>query len=128
MKLDKITPAILKMLREDMTEALKPVLKKYGLSELKAGSASYGTNNFTMKVEGILSLEAKKEENISQAKQYAHLLGLPEDIVGKIFSSNGKTFEVERLDLGKPKFPIIAKDVATKKMYKFPVDSVKNKL
>lgn len=122
MKLDKISPAVLKMLRVDIDAAVESVAKKYGLSSIKTGNASYSPNTFSIKLEGVLDGNAKAEENASLSNQYARMLGLPDNIVGKKFSSQGHDFIVERIDPNKPKFPIIGKRVSDGKMFKFTTD------
>jgi len=124
MKLDKISPAVLKLIRADIDAAVESVCKKYGLASMRAANASYTSNTFSIKVEGVLSAEAKTEEAISQSNQYARMLGLPENIVGKKFNTQGHEFTVERIDIGKPKFPIIAKRINDGKMFKFTTDVV----
>ena len=50
----EITKDLLRSFRADLDAALAPLTKKYGLSSLKAGSATYSAGGtFTMKVEGL---------------------------------------------------------------------------
>ena len=123
-----ITPSILKLLRTDIDKALEPIVKKYGLSSIKAGNASYSSNSFTIKVEGVLDGNAKSEQDAKMSNYYAGMLGLPKDIVGKRFIQQGTEFEVVLIDPKKPKFPVIAKRSFDGKMFKFPAAVVAVKL
>src|SRR5574341_84581 len=53
----KITPLLLKALREDIDAALKSVAEKHGLESLHAGTASYSpqAGSFHFKLEGLVA-------------------------------------------------------------------------
>ncbi len=125
--MSKITPQILRAMRDDITKALEPVAQKYGLSSLVAGGASYSPDGstFTYKINGVGDAQAEEVKNDAQNKVYAKMLGLPEDAVGRTFTSRGETFKITRIDINKPKYPIIATNLGNNKSYKFPTDMVK---
>lgn len=125
--MSKITPQILRAMRDDITKALEPVAQKYGLSSLVAGNASYSPygSAFTYKVNGIGDAQAEEVKNVEAQSKYAKMLGLPEDAVGRMFTSRGETFKITRIDINKPKYPIIATNLGNGKSYKFPTIMVK---
>lgn len=122
--MEKITPAILRLIRADIDKALEAVGNKYGLGSIKAGHGSYASNTFTIKIEGVLNATAEKEKTDAESNSYATMLGLPENIVGRKIRYNNKVMEVTKIDIGKPKYPVIAEDVISKTRYKLPVDMV----
>lgn len=127
-KIQTLNHTTLKVLREEINNALKPIMDKYGLSSLSAGSASYSSNEFNFKVEGVLSAEKAEEKNNAISAQYATMLGLPEDIVGKTFKVKGKTMKVTRIDPGKSKNCVIATCLEDGKNYKMPPETATNAL
>ncbi|OQA45812.1 MAG: hypothetical protein BWY47_01922 [Bacteroidetes bacterium ADurb.Bin302] len=125
--MSKITPSILRAMRDDITKALEPVVKKYGLSSLTAGNASYSPDGstFTYKINGVSDAQVEEVKNDEKNKKYAKMLGLPEDAVGRTFTSGGETFKITRIDINKPKYPIIATKLGNSKSYKLPISMVR---
>jgi hypothetical protein len=118
-----ITRELIRKVNTDIHEALKSVAQKHGV-KISLGSSSYGSADFTTKVKVSLP-EADKIKG-EESKQYAGLLGLPNDVVGKKFQLQDKEYEVVRLDIGKPKNPIIIRKPNTElPTYKISVDTLK---
>jgi hypothetical protein len=117
-----ITTQLIRAINADIKEALQSVAQKHGV-KISLGSTSYSTADFTTKVK-VETAEAKEIKG-EESKQYAGLLGLPEDVVKRKFMLKGAEYEVIRLDLGKPKNPIIIQKVGTEKTYKISVDTLK---
>lgn len=117
-----LTTTLIRTINEDVKEALKSVAEKHGV-KISLGSTSYSTAEYStkLKVEMADAKEVKGEES----KRYAHLLGLPDDVVKRKFTLKGEEYEVIRLDLGKPKNPIIIQKVGTEKTYKISVETLK---
>lgn len=122
---DSITPDMLRMLRTDINIALKEVGDKHGV-KLEAGSASYSTGTFTLKINGGLLKEdgSAVQKEAEDFKRYAKMFGLEPEDLGQKFKSNGKEYTISGLATRKSKYPILAKD-AQGKTYKFPMYIVK---
>jgi hypothetical protein len=120
-----ITTHLIKAINADIQEALKSVAEKHGV-KISLGNTSYSAAEYSTK----LKVQTPETEKIKgeESKQYAGLLGLPDDIVGKTFTLKGTEYEVIRLDLGKPKNPIIIKKSGSEKTYKVSVDTLKRAL
>lgn len=118
-----ITPNLIRVINADIAEALKSVAEKHKV-KISLGSTSYSSAEYTTKVK-VQSPEADKVKG-EESKKYANLLELPDDVVGMKFTMQGKEFEVIRLDLGKPKNPIIIRKPNTESpTYKVSVETLK---
>ena len=117
-----ITPQLIRAINIDIQEALQSVAKKHGV-KISLGGTSYSKADFTTKVK-VESAEAEQVKG-EESKQWAKLLDLPEDVIGLKFQIQGKDFEVIRLDISKPKNPVIAKGTDGK-TYKMPVATLKH--
>ena len=107
-----------KQVQADAQKALEAIAKKYGVS-IQSNGGSLGMNDFAMKFKVEVVGVAKKYD-----KYIFSILGLPEDIIGKIFVSHGKTHEITELAPNRPKYPVITK-ASDGKGYKFTVDDIK---
>lgn len=93
----------IKVISSDIESALQEVAKKHNL-DIRLGSGSFNSANFTTKVECRLKANSKAamEHNASLAK----MMGLPEDIVGKSITIKNEVFKITHLDPKKPKFAV----------------------
>ena len=107
-----------KQVQADAQKALETIAKKYGIT-IKSNGGTLGMNDFAMKFKVELVGVTKKYD-----KYIFSILGLPEDIIGRSFIANGKSYEIIELAPNRPKYPVIAK-TADGKQYKFTVDTVK---
>jgi hypothetical protein len=118
-----ITKNLIRVINADVQEALKAVAERHGV-KISLGSTSYSKAEYSTKLI-VKSPDADKVSG-EESKQYAHLLGLPEDVIGRKFTLQGKEFEVIRLDLAKPKNPVIIRKPGTESpTYKISVDTLK---
>ena len=117
-----ITTQLIRIINADVQKALEAVAQKHGV-KISLGSTSYSEAEYTTKLK-VQSPQADKIKG-EESKQYAHLLGLPEDVIGRKFNLQGGEYEVTRLDLAKPKNPVIIKKAGTDKTYKISVETLK---
>lgn len=117
--------SICKMLNEEITDAIKPLAEKYGLSILPAGG-SYDELSYTKKIKlQVKETESGKSGAAAEFARYAPMFGLPEDAFGKTFiSSSGTRFRINGIRPKATRAPVIAindNGVA----YKFSAETVK---
>jgi|ERR1035437_1224884 hypothetical protein len=120
--MDKFTPTNLEVIRKDINAAIQSIAEKHGIT-LHVGHGSYTSASVTFKLEGKLS--GNSEAMVSQNKSYAIMLGLPENIVGSTFTSQGKKMKITGLNPKKPKYAIEVKDIDTGKGYGFSLEGIK---
>lgn len=118
MKREKFQKSDLKEIRISINEALAEVVIKFDLSELSIGNIGFSNFEFSCKLTGKLQNEESVKIDEFINTQDSNLLGFNKNIVGEMFTANGKIFVIRKLDLGRPKFPIIAEG-PDKKLYKF---------
>jgi hypothetical protein len=116
----------LKVLRADIDAALKAVGEKHGIV-LTCGNASFLPTTATLKVE--CATKAADGQIVTREaedfKRYAAMIGMQPSDLGKTFRQNGKTFKIEGYNSKARTMPIIAKDVASGRGYKFSIETVK---
>lgn len=121
MKITKLDTIILKEIRAEINSALKSVSDKFGLAKIETLSGSYNENSFAFKIQGILDGVVATNHDA----QYAEMLGLPSDIIGRTIIMNGVQFKVERLEPNRPKNQIVIMHLGNGKTYKTTADSVR---
>lgn len=111
---------IFNLLRHDVENALKSVAEKYGI-EITAGSISYTNEYCTMKITASVISESGEVLTKEKAdfKKYAELFDLKPEDLGRTFKLNNSTFEIVGLKPSSRKFPIIGRNVASNKRFKF---------
>lgn len=112
-----ITPMLLKSFRADLDAAIAGLAKKYDLSELRSGRASYTAGSFTMKIEGVAAGGKSKAASMYED---ASFLGLPP--LGFSFKQGGRSFTTTGLNTTGTKV-LCARDDGT--TYLFKVDGIK---
>jgi len=104
-------------------KALKDVAKEYGIS-IKRTSGSFTLTNYTMKFEaaivgkdGVIHTKA-----VEDFKFHCGRYGLAASDLGKTFVSDIdlEIYKITGLTSRASKFPILAENTRTKKVYKFP--------
>ena len=127
----KIDAALLKKLRNDIDEALKPIGEKFGVN-MTGGNASYVRNgsNGTMKLE-ICAIGEDGEifdRDKENFKQYASMYGFDLEDLGKTFvSPKGKMYRVTGLNPNATKMPMLCTEVLGKKrVFKFGAETLKS--
>lgn len=113
------------LVRQEIKIALDAVAKKLGIESLSLGNITFLANSFHGKLEARLVKREQDPDFIAKMRRSILIYGLPSDTIGRQFVNLGQTFQVDRIDTKKPKFPIIAHDINTKRGYKFTVDQVK---
>ncbi len=111
-----------KKIQDESVKALEKIAKKYGVT-IKSNGGTLGSNDFGMKLKVELEGVSKNFDS-----WIFESLGLPKDIIGKKFMSNGKEFTITDLAPNRPKFPVIAMSTTDGRSYKFTIDSIKRTL
>lgn len=119
MKIETITRALCKTLRDELNAALVPLAKELGCT-IHAGNASYSDNTVTFKVEvAVEGYDREKEEY----EQLCLLYRLKADQRGEAFNYNGHHYTLAGISAKARKFPIIAKRDDGKR-YKLPEHAI----
>ncbi len=126
MSIDK---KLLKALRDDINKALKSVAEKHGVG-LDLGNASYNDQhaNFKLKVSSKNESGETITEEMSAFNALHKLYGLEKDMLFKTFMSNGSEYEIIGLKPRSHKYPILARELSSKKTFKFPAEVVKERM
>ena len=129
-KLKKIDGKSIKEMRVVLQEAVKQVEKDYGVA-IHFGNASYTPDvEFTIKTKVSLTNASGEVANreTEDFKQYAKLFDLKPEWLGESFFSNGKEYEITGLAMRSHKYPVLAKNTLTGKIFKFPASKIKDAL
>ena len=122
-KIEQFNRPTLRVLSAEANAALAKVAAEFGLTfETKAGS--YSDTEFNFKATFKLNTTQAIQRIEQRTASVAQLLGLPEDVVGKTFYSNGVMFTVTGLNLKRRKYPVSATN-ANGTGYKFSEAEVK---
>jgi len=135
-KVEKFTKPVLKMLRREIDEALKPLAERLGL-RIEQGNIQFGETSFKMKIEVKLAgAPSKTEERAVQwdrdFREFAKLNmleGLTEADLGTAeFEFKGSAYIITGYDPGRPKYSIIAQRVGDSHVGLFPLADVARKI
>lgn len=116
------TKPLVRQIGSEIEKAVQEIAEKHNIG-ISYNGGSVSMLDSTVK----LKLIAKGEEAEVQNGVLAKSLGLPEDIIGMTFTERASIFTIERIDMNKIKYPIIAKN-QNGNPYKFTVDSIKRHL
>jgi hypothetical protein len=107
--------------REEMMKALEPVLAKYNY-ELTKSNATY--SDTFIKYSLTVSLSDKSDNGVNLSGEYAdaykqigHMYGLVPDLLGKEFTSNGRTMAFAGIASKRSKYPFAAVEISTGKLF-----------
>lgn len=125
-KIENFNRATLREISAEANAALQAVAAKFGLT-FEAKSGSYSTMEFNFKAQFKLNTPQAAVKQINELASTARMLGLPEDIVGQSFFSNGVEYKITGLDLNRRKYPVSGVNKAGSK-YKFTASVVKQSL
>lgn len=117
-KIDKDTA---RQLRAALDKALDQVAAQFGLESVTIGNMTMSTDGGSVTTK--LIAKVKPEHNklvMQQLHQQSQLLGYSTNIYGKTLKNRGATYIVTGFDLGRRKFPILAKNVETGAGCAFP--------
>jgi hypothetical protein len=126
MKIQKIDRDALKTLRVAIDAALESVGKQYGVKLTASGKGHFGgaTGDITVDIATIAQDGTVVTKEVSDFKKYHELFNLKPEHLGAKFTQGRDTFEIAGLSMNAKRFPILAKNVRTGKMYKFPESSI----
>ena len=114
-------------LSDAIEQAIKKIGDEFGV-HIKRSSGSFTDANYKMKWEASVINENGeiRSREAEDFKTQARLYGLQETDLGKTFSDwTGRKFEITGLTPRRSKYPILAKDVNTGKVFKFPIEQIK---
>lgn len=119
----ELTKPVLKLLGADITAALEPLKKKYGLSELSYAGGTFEPGSARLKVKVVLEDGISREAN--RYNQLGHLLGLPPLDSNPTFKNAGIVYAIIGLTPGDK---VLATNTENKKPYVFAFADVKKML
>lgn len=128
MKIKSFDRTNVRLLSQEIEATLKTLAEKYGIT-LKTGRGTFRSDNFTLKLEAAVigdNGQAVTKE-VSEFQNYAALLGLQPDDLGKPFTLRGQTYIITGAKLSSRKYPVLAKNT-NGKVYKFTAEDVKRGL
>jgi len=127
LKLKSFDRQTIRLLRERIDSALRPLAQEYGIS-ITAGNASFSAENVRLKLElAVIGENGVESAQVVEFRKYAPLLGLKAEDLGKTFLFNGKPYTIVGAKLSSRKYPILAKN-KNGKVYKFQAHDVKSRL
>lgn len=126
MKIKTFDKSTCRALSEAVEAELVKVGKKFGVS-FKYTGGTYNGSEFKLKILSMtLNKDGKVKDKRAEAfKQMAHMYGFKPSDLGKVFISGFRRMEIVGLNPSAHKYPIIAKDIATGKRFKYDDAMVK---
>jgi len=121
-KFDRQAIAVLNLEIQMALDALK---NKYGLSELNLGAITFTEFSFHSRITGKIEGEITNLYKDYQARYFASLNGLPENLVSMNFISNGRSYTIIGIETRNRKYPVITQCANDGKAYKFTVEDIK---
>jgi len=116
---------------EKVLAVLTPVAASFGL-HVKKSPGSYTDNTYTMKIEfSTIDEEGIPKTGIRRDYMFhCDYFGLKPEWLDKVFilDSTGESYKIIGLKPKSHKYPILAEDVITKKVFKFPAATIKRLL
>ncbi len=104
---------------EAINKALKQVADQYGLKSISCGvNVSMDTATFRTQLNGEVKDELNKEKQITN-ECHSKMMGYNASIVGEIFIHSGKDYRVDKLEVNRPKYPLVATELSTGRVLKF---------
>lgn len=131
-KIEKWDRKNCKAVLDEMEAALKPVAEKYGII-IRPGNGRFDGITFTLKVSCQVldqngASKAKSIENQESRRcfeMFAPGAGIQDDALDKEFVFKGNPYRIEGWNPNAPTYPVLARNMATNKTYRFPVDTIK---
>lgn len=116
--------------RKAFQAELNEVAKRFGLTAITIeNGGKFSDTTFQMKVTARTVAQAEDHNFLRNQKSLLFQLGLPDNSIGRQFVSQGKTFQITRIDAKKWKMPVIATECfsgkPTGRSFKFTVDPIK---
>jgi len=126
-KIEQVNRESAKVLRAEIESALSPVLTAAGM-EISKTSVVFTPSDSTIKVSLTFHIVGMESPESRAFRELANLYGLAPEYLGCEFWSRGKVYKIEGLLPNSRKFPVLASDVSTGKLFKFAVSAVKGNL
>jgi hypothetical protein len=117
--LSNFDTAKLNQIRADLENALKAVGSKHGL-EFSLGRMTYGDNDFSAKLTGVIRDALPQEVDARFAKEYSALSSNYPALLGRVFyvSEVGEDYTFIGYSSRSPKYPFIVRMVKSGKIIK----------
>lgn len=127
LKINKFDRPEIDVLYNEIQSALDTIKNKYGLAELSIDSITFSMFSLTGKITGAVPEheDFTKSYATHEAKYFASVNGLPEDILSRTFVIKGMNHTIIRIETRNIKYPIIAHCDGDGKQYKFSVQTIK---
>jgi hypothetical protein len=124
-KIERFDGTTCRAVAKAMEEALKPVGERYGLS-IQFRGGRYQDTSYSPKVVCAIVDDGGTVQGpeVSDFKRYANLYGLKPDDLGREFRTDRGVFVLTGLKSRARRFPLLGKEKATGKVYKFTADVV----
>ena len=114
-----------RMIADDIEIALAKVAKRYGV-KIEVGNSSFSSTNCTTKIN--ISTVAKNgtvmTKEATDFNHYAHSFGIKGYMLGDTFEFRYETYKITGLKPRSRKYPLLAENVNTGKVYKFPASVI----
>ena len=112
--------------RSDLDRLLKDFAEERGLRVELDGNLRYNAGELRVAVTLRTPAHAQQADSRKAAhdEAVASLLGLPRDIVGRLFAFRRNVYKVVEIHAGRPKYPVTGERIPDGKRYKFPTDAV----
>lgn len=124
----EMTRANVKILREEMDQALAEVGKHYGV-KFQTGSIRFYDKDFHVKVEcHILNTAGLSEAKKEDFELYCRAVGLKPEHFNQTFTSQNEVYRITGINLRAKKYPINAVRVRDDREFKFPAHTIQRKL
>lgn len=124
-KVTAFTRATHRQIAAEVEAALRTIAERHGLT-VKPTRKGFYPNEMPVPFSLHVGEQSQAESPDARAlKVYADQHGLGEDAYGKTFMSKGKRMKIVGYRPKSPKFPVLCQDIATKRIYKFTIASVK---
>jgi hypothetical protein len=131
MTIETFTPAVCKLLAAEIETTLQDLADIHDL-KITAGAGSYRGQLFSLKIECVASKDGEWLDADAVAfKQMAHLYGLNPADLGRMFTHNGKQYQIAGARPRSRKYPILARKAGSDggaSRYKFPARAVQRAL
>lgn len=108
-----------KLIAAEADKALQAVAEQFGLN-FTPGSFRFDPTGGTLKGTFTFALESAGADGFARDLSYLYGTTVTAEDFGAEFTSGGKKFRLDGINLRAPKFPFQATEIATGKKFKFP--------
>jgi hypothetical protein len=116
-----ITKSVVQNMRLDIDRALVEVSRKYGVS-LSTGNATFTSEHIKFKLNAaIIQNGVVVDPAVQEFKRYATMYGIPQTALGTKIQIAHRDFIISGFCRRKRKFPVMAKDARSGRMFKLSV-------